>query len=362
MNGKALLREFMEKFGPSGYEKEVAYCFRDKMLPFADRVTVDRVGNVIATIEGTDPNSPAVMAFAHLDQLGFIVRKIEKDGFIQVDRLGGIPEKVLPGLNIRILAKDGKFVDGVFGNKSHHASGAEEKYKVDPVTSLFLDIGADTAEAVRAFGVDVGCPAGYLPFSQELAGDFVSGTSVDDRGGLAALVMTAERLKNQRPPCTVHLVGTVWEEFNLRGAMLAARSCKPDITISLDVALAGDTRDLSGRYEDVCGGGPALILYSFHGRGTLNGVLPHAGLAALAERTAREDGIPLQRFASLGILTDSAYVQLEGMGMATLELGFPARYTHTPVETANVRDIENLAMLLAGMAGRIDHSFSLNRY
>lgn len=362
MDCKALVREFMSKFGPSGYEKEVAHCFRDKMLPFADAVAIDRVGNVIARFDGTDPSAPGVMAFAHLDQLGFIVRRIEKDGFIQVDRLGGIPEKVLPGLNVRILTRRETFVDGVIGNKSHHASAAEDKYKVDPVTSLFLDIGARSADEVRELGVDIGCPAGYLPFSQELANDFVSGTSMDDRGGLAALVVAAEKLKARRPKATTHLVGTVWEEFNLRGAMIAARTCKPDITISLDVVLAGDTRDLAGRYEAVCGQGPSLVLYSFHGRGTLNGALPHKGLVDLADRAASEDEIPLQRFASLGILTDTSYAQLEGMGMASVELGYPARYTHTPVEVANIRDIERLGLLLAGMIGRVDGGFPLNRY
>lgn len=362
MDYKALLRELMEAFGPSGYEKEVAYLFRDRIKEFADDVTIDRIGNVIARFEGTDPSSPRIMAFAHLDQLGFIVRKIENDGYIQVDRLGGIPEKVLPGLNIRILAKTGGYVDGVFGNKSHHAAAAEEKYKADPVTELFIDIGASSADAVRALGVDVGCPAGYRPHSQELQGDFVSGTSVDDRGGLTALIVAAAKLKAKRPKSTVYLVGTVWEEFNLRGAMIAARTCKPDITLSLDVVLAGDTRDLAKRYDVACGKGPALILYSFHGRGTLNGTLPHKGLADLAERTAEEEGIPLQRFASLGILTDSSYAQLEGHGMASLELGYPARYTHTPVEVADINDIVRLGELAAGMASRIDAGFQLNRY
>ncbi len=359
---KNILLDLMRLFGPSGYEKDVAYRFKDLLAERVDEVSIDRVGNVIGKIAGSDPASPVIMAFAHLDQLGFIVRKIEQDGFIQVDRLGGIPEKVLPGLNLRIQTKSGGFVDGVFGMKSHHASGAEEKYKVDVVTSLFIDIGATSAEQVRQAGVEVGCPVTYLPYAQELEGEFVSGTAVDNRGGLLGLLVAADKLRAARPKSTVYLVGTVWEEFNLRGAMLAARTCQPDITISLDVVLAGDTRDLAARYDVACGRGPALILYSFHGRGTLNGTLPHAGLAALAERAAAEEELPLQRFASLGILTDTAYVQLEGKGMAALELGFPARYTHTPVEVAHVGDIVNLGRLLAGMASRVDAGFPLNRY
>ena len=165
-----------------------------------------------------------------------------------------------------------------------------------------------------------------------------------------------------RPEQEVFLVGTVQEEFNLRGAMLAARVLKPDIAIALDVALAGDTPDLSGRFPVKLGGGPVVSLYNFHGRGTLNGTIAHRGLADLAIRAAKEADIPLQRFASTGILTDSAYVQLENEGIAALDLGFPARYTHTPVEACNPEDIEQLARLIREMLGGMDETFRLPRY
>ena len=362
MDYKALMREFMLKPAPSGYEKLMAYRLKEEFEKTADRVGIDRIGNVLAEYRGGDPNAPVVMVFAHLDSLGFIVRRIEDDGFIQVDRLGGIPEKVLPGLNVQILTKDGEVVDGVFGNKSHHAAAESDKYKVDLVTSLFIDIGAASSQQVRERGIDIGCPVVYAPQFKELCGDFISGTSVDNRGGLLGMVVAANELKKKAHDATVYFVGTVWEEFNLRGAMIAARSIQPDISICLDVVLAGDTPDLKQRYEDRCGKGPAVVLYSFHGRGTLNGLLPHNGLVRLAEKAAEEEGIPLQRFASLGILTDSSYIQLEGKGVCAVDLGFPARYTHTPVEVANMNDIVGMGKLVAAMAARIDRSFSLDRY
>ncbi len=362
MDYRQLLKEFMTTPSVSGYEKAMAYRLKEEFLKSTPDVTIDLAGNVIAKFEGTDPKAPVIMAYAHLDQLGFIVRKIEPDGFIQVDRLGGIPEKVLPGLAVQIMNTDGKMVDGVFGNKAHHAAAPEEKYKVDYVTALFIDVGASNADEVRAAGIDVGCPVIYRPFASDLMGNRVSGTAVDDRGGLVALTVAANKLSQTKIPATVYLVGTVWEEFNLRGAMLAGRTCKPDISLSLDVVLAGDTPDLKNKYEDVLGKGPALIMYSFHGRGTLNGTLPHKGLADMAVRAAKEDGIPLQRFASLGILTDSAYLQLEGMGVAALELGFPARYTHTPIEVCDYTDVVKLGELLFAMVKRIDASFDLHRY
>ena len=363
MDMRNTLRDMMLTPAPSGYESEMAYKLRDLLAPFCQSVTIDRVGNVIGKIEGTDGASlPRMMVFGHMDQLGFIVRRIEPDGYLQVDRLGGIPEKVLPGLQLLVRAEDGAWHRGVFGPKAHHATPAEEKYKVDLVTSLFIDIGAKTDAEVRALGIEIGCPVVYRPAFEALLGTRVTGTSVDNRGACAALVAVAESLAKRRPACDVYVVGTVWEEFNLRGAMMAARSVKPDLAIMMDVTLSGDTHDLSARFEATLGEGPCVQLYSFHGRGTLNGTLPHQPLFALCKKTALAEGLPMQRFASLGIVTDAAYLQLEQAGVACLEMGFPARYTHTPVEVCDLRDLENLARLVAGIARGVDGDFQLNRY
>lgn len=347
---------------PSGYEADAAKLYRELMLPHVDKVEQDRLGNVIATLQGRDPDAPKIMVFAHLDQLGFIVRKIEPDGFIQLDRLGGIPEKALPGLRLAIRTCDGRFVEGVIGNKSHHAAGADEKYKVDPVTSLFVDVGAASAQEVRAMGLEVGCPAVYMPAFVRHGEHRVSGTAIDNRGGVAAMLRAASLLKSDRPDATVHFVGSVWEEFNIRGAVIAARKLRPDIALCLDVVLAGDTHDLRGRYDSALGAGPALNLYTFHGRGTLNGTIAHEGLAKLARETARQEQIPLQSFASLGMLTDSAYVQMEAGGIACLDMGFPARYTHSPVEMCDLRDLDRLGALVAAVCRRIDRGFDCARY
>ena len=137
---------------------------------------------------------------------------------------------------------------------------------------------------------------------------------------------------------------------------------RPNIAFCLDVVLAGDTHDLKDYYGAKVGFGPTINLYSFHGRGTLNGTIPHEGLVKLAEQSADKAGIPHQRFASLGIITDSAYVQMEGSGIACLDMGFPTRYTHSPIETCAVNDIENLGRLVAVLSEAIDRNFDLSRY
>ncbi|MHB8062490.1 MAG: M42 family metallopeptidase [Ruminiclostridium sp.] len=357
-----VLKELMLLPALSGYEKEVANKLQEEFLKYTNEVVIDKLGNTMAKFEGSDEKSPTIMVYAHMDQLGFIIRRIDHDGYIQVERLGGIPEKVLPGLNVLVSTTEGKYFPGVIGNKSHHITPPEEKYKVDAISSLYIDIGAVSDEEVRSMGIEIGCPVIYKPNFQELAGSKVSGTSIDNRGGVAALVHIAILLKQQQTKSTVYLVGTVWEEFNLRGATIAARECNPDVAIALDVVLTGDTPDMKNRFEVSLGKGPAMMMYNFHGRGTLNGTIPHKGLTNLALLAAREMKIPLQYFAGVGILTDSSYVQLEGDGIAALELGFPTRYTHTPIEVCDVKDIEKLGVLVNEIAQRMDSSFDLHRF
>ncbi len=347
---------------PSGYEKNAAKAFVSEISKYVDDVRLNKMGCVIARIDGTNENAPTVMAYAHMDQLGFIVRKINKDGFIQVDRLGGIPEKILPALELAIRTKDGNFIPGVFGNKAHHAAAPEEKYKVDVVTSLYIDVGASSDEEVYEMGIDIGCPIVYKPSLIKLGIDKVCGTALDDRGGLFSLIIAAQILKENRPESTTYLVGTVWEEFNIRGAVFAAREIKPDVAIGLDVILAGDTPDLSSKYGNSLGKGPTVNLYNFHGRGTLNGMIPNENLVKLAESTAKSFDIPLQRFASLGIITESAYIQMECNGIACVDLGFPARYTHSPIEVVSLLDLRNLGLLLANMIKSLDEKFDTNRF
>ncbi len=360
----ATIKDFMLTEAVSGYEKKMAYKLKDYFDQYSDETYIDKAGNTIAKISGTetDPEALTLMIFAHVDQLGFIVRKIENSGLIQVDRLGGIPEKVLPGATVSVSTIDGDYIPGVFGNKSHHATSPEEKYKVDTVTSLLIDIGASSREEVMNTGIHIGCPVCYKPSFTKLQENRISGTSVDNRAGCAALVGVAEALSQNSPKVTVYLVGTVWEEFNIRGAIFAARSIKPDLALCIDVALPGDTPDLMSRYDLGLGEGPTVTLYNFHGRGTLNGNIAHQGLYRHALACAEASGINLQEFASLGLLTDSAYVQLEHNYIGCLDIGFPVRYTHSPVETCDIADIKELIHLLTYMVNKMDKNFSLSRF
>jgi putative aminopeptidase FrvX len=301
------------------------------------------------------------MLFTHMDQLGFVVRKIEADGFIRVERLGGVPERALASQAVLLCLREGRDRVGVIANKSHHATTPDEKYKVVPYMDLYIDAGFGSRDEAVAAGVDIGTPVVYRPQALALSETRLAGTSIDDRAGCAVIVEAARTLVKQRKRPTVHFVFSVQEEFNLRGALTAAQVLKPDISIQLDLLLATDTPDMGYRGDVALGGGPAMSLYSFHGRGTPNGTIPHPALVALFDRTAAKLDVKLQRSAHTGALTDSSYVQLVGQGVASIDVGFPMRYSHSSLEVCDLGDLDQLTRLLVEAIASIDADFSLDR-
>jgi putative aminopeptidase FrvX len=346
--------------GLSGFEGNVRRYIKAELKALGVSSKTDMLGNLIATIEG-DANLPSVMLIGHMDQLGLIVRKIEASGMIRAERVGGVPERALAAHEVLLCLGAGKTLPGVIANKSHHATTPEEKYRVLPYQELYIDCGfGSAAEALKA-GVNVGTPIVYAPRVVELAGGRLAGTSVDDRAACAIMLELARATKDLRNLPTIHLVFSVLEEFNLRGALTAAQVLQPDICIQLDLALATDTPDMGHRGDVRLGAGPVMSLFSFHGRGTLNGCIPHPALVQLFEGTAASESINLQRSAHIGALTETSYVQLVGKGVACIDMGFPARYTHSSLEVCDLSDLEGLTRLLVAALRRIDAGFSLDR-
>lgn len=346
--------------GLSGHEDRVRRAIADILVVEGIESRSDRMGNLIATFEG-DATCPSVMLFTHMDQLGFIVRKIEADGLVRVERLGGVPERALASQAVTLCVAQGKDVDGVLYNKSHHATQPDEKYKVLRTSDLLIDTGHGSRDAVEAAGIRIGTPVVYRPNVMLLPNNRVAGTSVDDRAGCAVMLEVARQLKSRAAGPTVHLVFSVQEEFNLRGAVVAAQNLKPDIAIQIDLMLATDTPEMADRGDMVLGGGPGMSLYSFHGRGTLNGVIPHPSAVRLLEETASAEDIHLQRSSQVGVLTDLSYVQLVGEGVVSVDVGFPMRYSHSSLELCDLTDLGGLTHLLVAAIARIDADFPLTR-
>jgi len=361
MNIAKRLEKYCKVPALAGFEEPMIDALYSDLKPFCDSIDVDILGNVIGKINGTNPGSSNLMIFAHIDSIGMIIKSIDENGYLRMERLGGVPEKVLPAKTVVVRRKNGAHVTGVIGTTSHHFTAPADKYVVTPITELFIDIGAKNLAEVLELGIDIGSPVLYEPSFRELLNGRVSGTSIDDRGGCAVLVEVAQRLKVSPPKADIFIVGSVQEEFNLRGAMVAAQKILPTAAISIDLSVSCDTPDLSGKSSLGLGLGPVLGTMTFHGRGTLNGLIPHPKMLDLFEAAAKSQNIKTQKHASLGMLTDASYVQLVGGGVACLDAGWATRYTHSGVEVCQVSDLEQLATIVTEVAQKFSSNLDFSR-
>lgn len=354
------IKELVLLPGLSGHEQLVSKYMKDKFTSLKLDCKVDTLGNTIAKVDGTSAER-TILVTAHMDSLGLIVKNITEDGFIKFERVGGIPEKTLPSLKVSIKTKYDTYVTGVIGVKSHHLTSQEDKYKVDKYQDLYIDIGCDSIKQVKELGIQIGSPIVYQPSFEKLYGDRITGTSFDNRLACAALVELAERLKQDPAKATVYLAATVQEELTIRGAVTAATICKPDLIICLDITMEGSTPDLKGVNSIKLGDGPAITLYNFHGRGTLNGTMAHPAAVRLLEKAADKLNIELQRVAMVGGLTELAYMQVVNDGIAGIDVDIPCRYTHSQVELADLNDVASTIDLVEEAVRLFDKDFSLER-
>jgi len=355
-----LLRRLCSTPALSGFEEPMIRLMRAEMSRFSQEVLVDRMGNVIACLPASRAGGPTLMLMAHMDELGFIIRKIEPNGFLRVHRLGGIPERVLAGQAVSIYSDNGRTLPGVIGLKSHHLTAAEEKYVVMPVESVYIDAGFPDAASVEAAGIRVGTPVTYAPFFQQ-AENLVMSKTLDDRLGCAALLQVLEALQGESIGIRLACVATVQEEFSGRGGVSAATLLKPDLAIALDVGIACDTPDLLGAGDLALDRGPIINTYSFHPRGPLIGTLPNPKLMSRILSTARAHQLPYQLGTFFGGLTDASYVQYTGVGVPAIEIGVPVRYTHSPIEVASLKDLSRTVELLTTFIREIPFDLDLSR-
>ncbi|MDQ1730759.1 MAG: putative aminopeptidase [Pseudonocardiales bacterium] len=329
---------------PSGHEDRLSALITRHLISRGLDPVTDRLGQVAVSLGTGDGNR--VLVTAHLDQLGLVVASIEPTGYLRVQRLGGVPERVLPGMQITVMTRNGD-VPAVVGVKSHHLTPPEEKYRGQPVTELYLDVGARNPSEVAQLGIRVGDPCAYGFTWQLLASDRVATTSLDDRFGVAALLALVDRLTADPAIGPVAIAFSTQEEFHVRGTLALAERFNPDIVINVDVSPATDTPDLAGVSPVRLGGGVVLSRLSFHGRGTLGGLIPHPALVTAVESAAATAGVDLQYEAIIGLITDAAFLPMASAeGIAAVGLGIPVRYTHSPVETGQLSDLSATIRLL----------------
>jgi len=347
----------------SGLEDKMIKEMVERFKPLADSVEVDKLGNVTAIFNGNSTDEPSMLVFAHVDELGLMVRKIEKNGFIRFDRIGGMPEKTLMGQFMDVHTMDEKtYFTGMVGTYSHHFTPPEAKSTIPSHKQMYIDIGAYSQEEVLNKGINIGSPITYQHQFFRVGEHMISGKTMDNRVGCLMLISLAEYLKKNPPAGKVYITASVQEEFNIRGVMPVFYKYEPDASICVDITPACDTPDLNFTYEMSLGKGPAITYMNFHGRGTLAGIIPNPPLRMFMESILDELKMPWQRDISLGVITDDAFTLMAGTeGIAMAHLAIPMRYSHSPIETCDVRDIEMGIKALNTMISRFNKGINLQR-
>ncbi len=325
------LAELTALHAPSGSEQPVIARLRDLFTPFVDVVAVDHMGNLTATRD-EPPGAPHIVVSAHADEIGAMVASIEPGGFLRLLPIGGVQSRLLEGRAVWVGGRT-----GVIGARSGHLTPQSEHGQGLSLTDLYVDLGVDTAAEVEALGVHVGDPVVVLSELRNLAGTRVAGKGIDNRASCVLLLHLLRRLKGRSLSCRLTALVTVQEEVGLRGAKVAFARLRPDLAIVVDTFPAAGTPDTHGlAYTARIGQG---VLITPASSSSASGfLLPRAARDAMIA-AAQRAGVPYQLAVTSGGVTDAAAAHLAGEGIATLEVKIPRRYSHSPVEMLDLRDL-----------------------
>ncbi|MGE3062176.1 MAG: M42 family metallopeptidase [bacterium] len=324
---KTIIRTLTEIIGPSSYEELVADAI-EKMLKKNRKLEIKRdvMGNLIARRKG---NGKKIMLAAHMDEIGFMVKHIDKNGFLRFAVVGGI-------FNHNIIENHVKFTNGVEG-----VIGVESKtfnWKDIPAAEkMFIDIGAKSkteAEKLVSIGSLAGMKASFVDMGKR-----ISTKTLDDRIGCAMLVELA--LQNIKGNNDIYFVFTTQEEVGLRGAKTSAFGISPDFAVAIDVTDTGDTPE-SHIMEVSLGKGPAIKVMD-------SGMVVRKPVIDFMKDSAEKNKIPYQLEILTAGSTDAMVMQTNKDGVLAGVISVPTRYIHSQAEMCDMDDVENGIKLLKAM-------------
>ncbi len=338
---RAFLRDLIESISPSGYEAEAAVVWEAYARGFADEVRRDVHGSTHAVVN--PGGSPRIMLAGHIDEIGFMVTHIDKEGYLWIQPVGGWDAQIPQGQRVTLRGRKGH-VRGVIGKGPIHLMPPDARNKVTGLDKLWVDIGAkDQKDAEKRVAVGDPLVLGYG--YEELPRDLAVGRGFDNRAGAFVVLEAARRAQALSPKAEIHAVATAQEEIGLRGATTSTFAIEPQVGIAVDVTFATDHPAMGDavKRENMIklGQGPVLT------RGpNING-----RVFDLLRATAKAKKIGVQINAEpRGTGTDANVMQLSRAGVATALVGIPNRYMHSPCEMVSLKDLDRAAALLAHTA------------
>ena len=340
-----MLQKLADAPGPPGFEEPIRKLMVGYLKPHADSIQYDGLGSIIAK-QGAQ--GPRIMVDAHMDELGGMIRRITPRGLLTMQMLGGWLDQALVDQRWIVIGSKGP-VRAVTGIRDVHVVPPEERTRVYPRDSLFLDVGAKDEAEVLAMGVSPGDPVvPDAPFTVMNGTGNYLGKGWDDRVGCGVVVEAIRRMASLAHPNQIFWAITTQEEVGLRGAHTASEMIKPEIGIAIEGGITGDV--FPGRAEETqvkLGAGPGIFLYD-------SSALPNRTFTQFVRQTAASKNLPLQSDLVQGYGDDSAEIQKTLGGVPTVNLVVPVRYTHSHNGIMNRRDFDQMVELLVAMLQKLD--------
>ncbi len=341
------LKQIAEMPGVSGFEQRVKELLLEKLSSISE-VSTDKIGSIIFKKQGTE-DTPKIMLASHMDEIGFMVKHITKEGFLKFTTLGGWWEQVMLGQRVTVLTAKGD-IPGVVGSKPPHILTPDERKKLVQKRDMYIDVGAvDEKEAREVFGVRPGDP--IVPYSQftVMANEkYLMAKAWDNRIGCAIVADVIAGLQQELHANTVYGVGTVQEEVGLRGAKTSASVIDPDIAFAIDTCVAGDTPGVSDdQAASKLGKGVSICIYDAS-------MIPHSKLRDFVIGVAEHNNIPYQLDFTESGGTDAGRIHIHAEGVPSLVMSIPTRYIHSHNGIIHRDDYEAAVRLLIAVIKKLD--------
>lgn len=332
------LKSLIETPSPTGYEQEGQKVWAEYVKKFADNVEADAYGSVAAKLE-MNPDVITVMLEAHSDEIGMVIQHITDEGFVYLNKLGGSDSTIARAKRVHIHSKKGRVL-GVTGNTAIHlqenknGGGKEPSWK-----DIYVDIGVSSKEDALKL-IQIGDPVTYVEGLDQINEQIITARALDNRIGSFIIAKTLEELNKRRKDLKVNVIAlnSIQEEVGGFGARMMSYRFMPDAALITDVTHATDSPGIDHREHGQVklGKGPTVQ----------HGGANHPKLVEFIERVAEENKIEIQHEAtSIRTGTDTDSIFYQKTGIPSVLLSTPLRYMHSPVETANLGDVENLIKL-----------------
>ncbi len=332
------LKKYCDILGPSGMEDEVRKAIIDDIKDSGCEYETDPVGNLIVFKKGKNRRDKKVLFSAHMDEVGFMVKYIDEEGYLWFDAVGGIDRRVVSGRRV-VFCESG--INGVVASKAIHMQTPEERGKCEAISEMHIDIGATDRETARQY-ITIGDCATFEPNYEEFGNGLVRSKALDDRFGCAALV----GMINSELEYDTYFAFNTCEEIGCDGAKEVAHRLRPDIVIALEATTAGDILGVS-KSKCACSVDKGAVL-SLMDRSTIY----DRDLVALATSVGDEKGIKWQYKNVVAGGNEAGVYQRAASGARVLAISAPARYIHSASNVLSLDDMQAVADLAAAINER----------